>query len=130
MFEEETTALQTVPARPVRRAVAGLLGVTRDLTLASIGVVSVVTDDVAKLYSRSVERGHDNVRRVQEKFGVPLPTRSGNRGRGESEYTSEEWRTALAKLNVVSPQDVDLLVEQMAELEAKVAMIMAQQTPE
>jgi hypothetical protein len=131
-----THDVNKVPEEPAesRGPLHRLLGVTRDLALASIGVAGVLSDDAATLYRRSVQRGQDNVRRVGEKIGLignlPRPKMpksvQGLRHAGldnPSQFTSQEWRAALNKLNVASPKDVDLLAEQVDELEAKVDLL-------
>ena len=115
------------------------LAATRDLALVSIGIVGVLSEDAAgyarTLYHRSLERGQGDVQGVHERLGdlgsmLPhalQPPWVARREPAASEYNSDEWRAALARLNVNSPADVDLLVAQITELQAKVDLITSSQ---
>jgi polyhydroxyalkanoate synthesis regulator phasin len=103
----------------------GLLGTTRDLALASIGIAGVLGDEAQALYRRSVERGGGTVRKAQDRFKrVSNPRRwhvrpAGKRSR-HSKPALEELEAVLARLNVPSAADIDALSQQIGELEAKI----------
>lgn len=129
MTEDENKVAETVDGEP--GLMFRLLGVTRDLAFAGFGLAGVLAEDAAALYHRSVQRGQDNVRQVQETLGLtgnlpgPRRPKSGHASRPAkradlAHFTSEEWRAALNKLNVASPKDVEHLAAQVAQLEAKI----------
>jgi hypothetical protein len=109
------------PKRPPRR---GLLGITRDLALASIGIVGVLGDEAQALYRRSVERGGGTVQRVRERIPHARIQRKSARPAGKhrrhSKQAQDEWEAALARLNVPTAADVNALTRQIGELEAKI----------
>jgi hypothetical protein len=75
------------------------------------------------LYWRSVERGHDDVRRAQERFeqarAARRSARSERRRHRHGKRGSEELEAILARLNVPTTADLNALTKQISELEAK-----------
>jgi hypothetical protein len=107
--------------RPRRR---GLLATAGDLALASIGVIDVMLDGPQALYQRSVERGGEAVKRLQDRVprGRRLRRRAGRlAGKGErSSQTSEQVEAGMARLNAATAADIDALALQVTELEGKI----------
>jgi hypothetical protein len=103
----------------------GILGAVRDLTLASIGILGILGDEAGALYERSIERGHDDVRRIQERLRLPRPGQDGSgrpaaRRSKAPEPAAEEWRATLVRLNLPTATEVHVLTQQVAELEAQI----------
>ena len=111
-----------VPVRPPRR---GIVGLARDLTLASIGIVGVLGDEAGSLYRRSVERGGSTVQHVRARLPHPhRPHRrsakpAGKRG-GRSRQASDAYEAVMTRLNLPTEADLDALTRQIADLEAKI----------
>ena len=123
MDSNSSTAPASAEApKPPRR---GLRRTTRDLVLASIGVVGVLGDEAQALYRRSVERGGGTVKKVKERLKPArgprrLPARLAGRQTRRSHGAVDEIEAALARLNLPNAADMDLLTQQVAELEAKI----------
>ncbi len=108
----------------------GPVGVAGELGLAAIGILGILSDEAEALYERSVERGQDDIRRVQERIeGVGQSFRRASREASSGPATKrsrrsqaalEEWRDALVRLNLPTATDVHVLTQQVAELEAQI----------
>jgi polyhydroxyalkanoate synthesis regulator phasin len=110
------------PKRPLRR---GLLGAASNLALAGIGLTGVLADEAQALYRRSVERGHEDVRRAQERLEHARaerrrPSKPAGKHARHSKRGAEELEAVLAHLNVPTAADIDALTQQIGELEAKI----------
>jgi len=102
----------------------GFLGAVSDLMLAGIGVVDVLAEGPHALYQHSVERGANRVHRVWDR--VPrgrrlrrLPARLRGKG-GDSPHMPEEIEATLARMNLPTATDIEVLIQQATELEAKI----------
>jgi hypothetical protein len=115
---------------PKRLRGRGLVGVAGDLALAAIGILGILSDEAEALYERSIERGQDDVRRVQERLGglgqsvlsfprdgSPAPSTKRSK---PSQRALDEWRDVLVRLNLPTATDVHVLTQQVAELEAQI----------
>ena len=115
---------------------SGLFGVARNLALASIGFVGVFADEVQALYCRSLERGQEDVRSVQERIKSghhaghgsarsETATKAGTTPAGRPKLSVEQWQATLNRLNVASPTDLEALTQQIAELEGRIDQLTA-----
>jgi hypothetical protein len=117
-----TAPASTEPAKRLLRR--GLLVITRDLALASIGIAGVLGDEAQALYRRSVERGGSTVQRVRERIPrarmYRRSAKPAGKHRGHAKPAHDEWEAALARLNVPTAADINALTRQIGELEAKI----------
>jgi transposase len=101
---------------PVRRG--GLLGVMRDLTLASLGVAGVLIDDAQSLYQRSIQHGDRLVRRLESR------ARADRQPRVQKPHATrmvqDEWAAQFSRLGLPSKSDVEALTKQIGLLEEEV----------
>ena len=101
---------------PVRRG--GLLGVVRDLTLASLGVVGVLIDDAQSLYQRSIQHGDHLVQHLESR------ARADRRPRVQNPHVArmvqDEWAAQFSRFGLPSKSDVEALTKQIGLLEEEV----------
>ena len=111
----------TASKRPPRR---GLFRAASNLALAGIGIVGVLSDEAQALYRRSVERGQDHVRSVQERLEhARIARRSARSARRHSRHAKpaqRELEAVLARLNVPTAADINALTQQIGDLETKI----------
>ena len=115
----DKTPLQTdnIPEMPpVRRG--GLLGVMRDLTLASLGVAGVLIDDAQSLYQRSIQHGDRLVRQLESRAGADRQPRVEKPR--VARMAQDEWGVQLSRLGLPSKSDVEVLTKQIGLLEEEV----------
>jgi len=101
---------------PVRRG--GLLGVMRDLTLASLGVAGVLIDDAQSLYQRSIQRGDRLMRQLESR------ARADRQPRVQKPHIArmvqDEWAVQFSRFGLPSKSDVEALTKQIGLLEEEV----------
>ena len=101
---------------PVRRG--GLLGVVRDLTLASLGVAGVLITDAQSLYQRSLQHGDRLVQQLESR------ARADRRPRVQNPHVArmvqDEWGVQLSRFGLPSKSDVEALTKQIDLLEEEV----------
>jgi hypothetical protein len=115
----DKTPLQTdsIPELPPVRQ-GGLLGVVRDLTLASLGVVGVLIDDAQSLYQRSIQHGDNLVRQLESCAHADRQPRVQNPH--VARMVQDEWGVQLSRLGLPLKSDMEALTEQIGLLEEEV----------
>jgi polyhydroxyalkanoate synthesis regulator phasin len=117
MTDKTPSQTDNIPEMPpVRRG--GLLGVMRDLTLASLGVAGVVVDEAQALYRRSVEHGDELIRQLQRQARVNR--RPGVQKPQVAKIVQDEWAAQFARLGLPSRSEVEALTKQIGLLEEEV----------
>jgi hypothetical protein len=101
---------------PVRRG--GLLGVMRDLTLASLGVAGVLIDDAQSLYQRSIQHGDHLVRQLESRVRADRQPRVQNPRLAR--MVQDERAAQFSRLGLPSKSDVEALTKQISLLEEEV----------
>ena len=115
----DNTPVQTdnIPELPPARR-GGLLGVVRDLTLASLGVAGVLIDDAQSLYQRSIQHGDHLVQQLESRV------RTDRRPRVQNPHVArmvqDEWGVQLSRFGLPSKSDVEALAKQIGLLEEEV----------
>jgi hypothetical protein len=101
---------------PVRRG--GLLGVMRDLTLASLGVAGVLIDDAQSLYQRSIRRGDRLVRQLESRARTDRQPHVQNPH--VAKMVQDEWAVQFSRFGLPSKSDAETLTKQIGLLEEEV----------
>jgi hypothetical protein len=115
----DKTSLQTdnIPEMPpVRRG--GLLGVVRDLTLASLGVAGVLIDDAQSLYQRSIQHGDHLVQQLESRARADRQPHVQNPH--VARMVHDEWAAQFSRFGLPSKGDVEALTKQIGLLEEEV----------
>ena len=99
------------------------IGSPRNFVLACIGLVSLLSDEIPLLLERSVQRGSVVVERAQ--------TEAGRRRRTAPKSAPpilDELQSELSRRGLPTHHDLELLLQQVAELEQQIDQIAAQRT--
>ena len=116
----------TQPSTPGRdsstAAGSNPIGSPRNFVLACIGLVSLLSDEIPVLLERSVQRGSAVVERAQ--------TEAGHRRRTAKTAPPmlDELQNELSRRGLPTHHDLELLMQQVAELERQIDQIAAQRT--
>jgi hypothetical protein len=97
-------------------AAAGPLGSPRNFVLASIGLLSLMADQITALMERSVQRGNDVVERAQAEAGR----------RHAAPRANDERQAELPHSALPTHRDFEVLLQRVTELEQQIDQIAAQ----
>jgi polyhydroxyalkanoate synthesis regulator phasin len=99
-------------------AASGPNGSPRNFVLACIGLLSLMSDEIAALMERSVQRGSEVVERAQAEAGR----------RHAAPRANDEWQTELSHLALPTHRDFEALLQRVTELEQQINQIAAQRS--
>ena len=106
---------------PGKAAASSPIGSPRNFVLACIGLVSLLVDEFPQLLERSVQRGSDVLERAQTEAG---------RRRAATPKTAppalDELQSELSRRGLPTHRDLEVLLQQVAELEQQIDQIAAQ----
>ncbi len=91
-------------------------GSPRNFLLASIGLLSLVADQITAVLERSVQRGNDLVERAQAEGGR----------RHAASRTHDEWQSELPRPALPTHRDFEALLQRVTELEHQIDQIASQ----
>ena len=103
-------------------AASNPIGSPRNFVLACIGLVSLLADEIPLLLERSVQRGSVVLERAQ--------TEAGHRRAAPPKTAPpmlDELQSELSRRGLPTHRDLEILLQQVAELEQQIDRIAAQQ---
>ena len=83
--------------------------------LATVGTVGLVQDELEHFVNKAVERGQ-----IAEKDARKVMSEATERRKGTTKEVDKRMEDMLAKLNIPTKTDIDLLNEKIVELSKKV----------